>query len=93
MARAYLFWRTGFGHYGTAVPARRANARHCLGWAKGWTSTEMAELLSQSPVAIPGAVYTHPTALRDRGLLRLDDAAVELDGPCPPPTGTAAARN
>ncbi|MFE3187274.1 hypothetical protein ACFXKR_41580 [Streptomyces violascens] len=55
MARAYLFWRTGFGHDSTALPARRANARHCLRWATGWTSAEMAELLSRSPVAIPGA--------------------------------------
>ncbi|GGO58847.1 hypothetical protein [Streptomyces lasiicapitis] len=83
MTRLHL-WPGGYNRRASTAPARRANARHCLTWRYGRATDDIARLLTHSPVAIPGAVYTpSSTCGRDRALLRLNGAAIELDGPLP----------
>ncbi|WP_157882489.1 hypothetical protein [Streptomyces silvensis] len=87
MARAYLWWSAEWGHGTRTMSAHRAAARYGICWKLGHSTDAMGRLLTQSPVAIPGAAYTPPPAdvWSERGLLSLGRGAVELDGP---PAGT-----
>ncbi len=65
MTRVYLWWPGGYNRRSSTTPARRANARYCLTWRRGHTTDTVAQLLTHSPVAIPGAVCTPPPATAD----------------------------
>ncbi len=86
LTRAYLWWSC-WGHEGTTTSAHRPDGRYCVRWANGRTTDEIGELLTDSPIAITGSTYTPPAARGDRGVLRLDDGLVELDGPGAHPDG------
>ncbi|MFJ6101900.1 hypothetical protein ACIQHY_12980 [Streptomyces sp. NPDC092359] len=80
IARGNLWWST-FRNEAVTDYSRRPGGRYRIRWAKGYSADELGALLTDSAVAIPGAVYTPAPCRGDAGILQLAGSMVELEGP------------
>ncbi|MET9059830.1 hypothetical protein ABZX99_18640 [Streptomyces antibioticus] len=80
ITRGHLWWST-FANDAITEYSRRPGGRYRIRWAKGYATDELGHLLTDTAIAIPGAVYTPAACQGDAGILRLADSMVELEGP------------